>query len=175
MSGPILKPSGYLRLAAIKSIDQNQMTAKIVFRNSISGTDDGQPTIAQLPMSYLSAGGGFIGGYIGAGTPVIVGQAEGGGHYFIVAFLARDPAAQTTIKSSKIQIPNLVEGQLSIRANSDGGIDLDDDGITIGDPKNQMVFDVNRSISINTFDSSYSFTQGSRQIDGTIKRDKKLV
>ena len=173
MSGPILKPSGYLRLAAIKSINQSTMTAKIVFRNSISGTDDGQPTLAQLPMSYLSAGGGFIGGWIGEGTPVVVGQSEGGGHYFIVAFLARDPASQTTIKSSKLQIPNFIKGQLSIRANPNGGIDLNDSGITIGDPKNQMVFDVSRSLMLNSFDSSYSFTQGSRQIDGTIKRDKK--
>jgi hypothetical protein len=173
MSGPILKPSGYLRLAAIKSINQSTMTAKIVFRNSISGTDDGQPTLAQLPMSYLSSGGGFIGGWIGEGTPVVVGQAEGGGHYFIVAFLARDPASQTTIKSSKLQIPTFIEGQLSIRANSDGGIDLNDNGITIGDPNNQMVFDINNSILLHSFDSSYSFTQGSRNIDGIIKRDKK--
>lgn len=173
MSGPILKPAGFLRIATIQKVDIAAMIAYINFRDSVSGTDDSTLYPAQLPMSYLSAGGGFIGGYVAPGTPVIVGQAEGGGTYLIVNFLARNPAVKSTIARQNLNIPTLIPGEITIQANTDSSINLNDDGIIIGEPYNSLTFDIERSILLNSFDYNYDITQAGRNIVGAIKRDKK--
>ena len=178
---PTQPPSNYdiakipatLRLASIDHVDTDTMTAYVKLTNASIGSPNVYP--AQMPMAYLSAGGGFIGGYVAEGTPVIVGQTDGATSYFIVAFLARDPAAQTTntTNTTQIQIPDLVQGQITIQANTDSSITLNDDGITIGAPTNLVAFDTNREIFLNSFDSTYTLTQATREIAGVIKRDVK--
>src|ERR1700722_18677021 len=174
----ISKLAGLVRLATIDHIDTSLMIAYIKFNDPQLGPR--KLFQAQLPMGFLSSGGtgqnslsrtGFIGGWIGEGTPVIVSQAEGSGAYFIVNFLARDPSAQNTITQAKLKIPQLEPGQVVIQANINGNINLDDDGISIGEPQNLVSFDTSRNIYLNTFDSKYTLTQGSREITGVIKRD----
>jgi hypothetical protein len=177
MASPIHRPAGFLRVATITRVDPSTMTAYISFRSARAGisgvgTDGSTDTIAQLPISYLAAGGGFIGGLPSPGTPVVVSQAEGASHYFIVAFLARDPAAQVRTSSTQIKIPTLVDGEVTIQANTDGSINLDDDGITIGEPKNSLVLDTTRKISLNTFDYSYFVGQGGIEVHGEVRRDR---
>jgi hypothetical protein len=169
----VVKIPGTLRLASIDHIDTNLMIAYVKLTQNSLGSPNVCP--AQLPMAYLSSGGGFIGGYPGAGTPVLVAQADGASSYFIVAFLARDPAAQNpnTTGATQIQIPDLVEGQITIQANSDSSITLNDDGISIGAPTNLVAFDTNREIFLNSFDSAYTLTQATREIAGVVKRDVK--
>jgi hypothetical protein len=179
MTSPIHTPAGFLKVATIVSIDQTNMRAYISFRPSSAGmsgvgTAGSTPVIAQLPISYLSAGGGFIGGYPAPGTPVVVSQAEGGSHWFIVAFLARDPAAKNNIGATQIKIPQpLKPGEVSIQANTDSNINLNPDGIIIGEPRNSVTFDTTRKINLNTFDYKYFVGQGEKEISGTIKRDRK--
>lgn len=173
MSGPIFKPAGFLRLATIQSVDVSTMTAFITFRDAISGTDDSKPVPAQLPIAYLSAGGGFIGGWPGEGTPVVVGQAEGASHYFIVSFLARDPAARSSTNAFQLKIPDLAPGEITIQSDKYSSINLKNNSIVIGAPRNSFVFDVDRRLSINTFDYNYFIGQGERSISGVIRRDRK--
>lgn len=175
---PIFKPAGFLRVATITRVDPATMTAYISFRSSLSGmsgvgTDDSTEMPAQLPISYLSSGGGFIGGMPANGTPVVVAQAEGASNYFIVAFLARDPAARVTTNVSKIKIPSLASDEVTIQANVNGNITLKPTGIIIGEPRNSLTFDTTRKILLNTFDYSYQINQSGRSINGVIKRDKK--
>lgn len=178
MSGPILKPAGFLRVATITRVDPSTMTAYVSFKPSSSGmspigTDDSTAQPAQLPISYLSAGGGFIGGLPAEGTPVIVSQAEGASNYFIVAFLARDPSARNTIGAAQIKIPTLVRNEITIQATTSGSINLNSDSIIIGEPRNASTFDTTRKINLNTFDYSYYVGQGSKLIDGVVRRDRK--
>lgn len=177
MPGPIHRPAGFLRVATIISVDESTMTAYISFKSSASGlsgvgTDDSTRVIAQLPISYLSAGGGFIGGLPAEGTPVVVSQAEGANYYFIVAFLARDPANKSTRNTAQIKT-HIVRDEIRIQANEDGNINLAPDGITIGEQKNSIVFDTTRKILLNTFNYSYYIGQGEKEISGVIKRDRK--
>lgn len=177
MTAPIYRPAGFLRVATITRVDPSTMTAYVSFRPTSAGmssvgTDDSTATVAQLPISYLSAGGGFIGGLPAEGTPVVVSQAEGSSHYFIVAFLARDPAARITKSATQIKIPPLVRGQITIQANTNGSIALDSDGIVIGEPVNSLTFDTTRNVMLNTFDYSYYVGQGGTAISGAIKRDR---
>jgi hypothetical protein len=171
--GPIFKPAGFLRLATITRTDPSTMTAFVTFRDSIVGSDDSSEFPAQLPIAFLSAGGGFIGGAVADGTPVVVSQAEGSGNYFIVSFLARDPASRSSISNTNIQIPEFVDGEIVIQANTNGSINLNDDGITIGEPHNAVIFDTTRKILLNSFDYNYNITQASKEITGVIKRDRK--
>src|SRR5258708_247682 len=164
MPSAIHRPAGFLRVATIVRTDPSTMTAFISFRPtnsglSITGTDGSKEAIAQLPISYLSSGGGFIGGVPANGTPVIVSQAEGASHYFIVAFLAKDPSAKTTTNSTQIKIPQIVRNgetdTIIIQANTNGGITLNSDAIVMGQPPNAITLDITRKLPLNTFDQSY--------------------
>src|SRR5271170_6938401 len=155
MVGPIHRPAGFLRVATITRVDPSTMTAYVSFKPSSAGmsgvgTDDSTPTIAQLPISYLSAGGGFIGGLPAEGTPVVVAQADGTSHYFIVAFLAWDPASGNTIGAAKVMPPSLTQSlardEIIIQANTGSSITLDSDAIIIGEPQNALTMDATRNI-----------------------------
>lgn len=172
--GPIFKPSGLVRLATITKVDTSTMSAYVTFRpDSPLGNDGVNQILVQLPVPYLSSGGGFIGGFPAEGTPVYVSQVEGTSTYAVVGFVARDPIPQLKKSATKINIPDLQRGQVWVQANTDGAIILDDDGITIGEPKNAVIFDTNRKILLSTFDQSYYFSQGSRVVDGVVLRDKQ--
>jgi hypothetical protein len=174
MTNPILKPAGFARLATIKEIDTSTMTAYITFRpDSAIGQDGSDRVTAQLPIPYLSSGGGFIGGFPAEGTPVYATQVEGSSSYVIIGFAARDPAARITRSATKINIPELTRDEITIQANTDGSINLNTDGIVIGEPRNSVTFDTTRKLFLNTFDDSYYLGQGSKEINGIILRDKQ--
>lgn len=182
MPGPIHRPAGFLRVATIVRVNAATMTAYVSFKSSAAGmsgvgTDDSTPTIAQLPISYLSAGGGFIGGLPAEGTPVVVAQADGTSHYFIVAFLAWDPASGNTIGAAKVMPPSLTQSlardEIIIQANTGSSITLDSDAIIIGEPQNALTMDATRNIFLNTFDYSYYVGQGGTDVYGEIRRDRK--
>lgn len=174
MTSPIFKPSGLVRLATITRVDVATMTAYVSFRTDTALGNDGTTQVpAQLPIPYLSAGGGFIGGYPAEGTPVYVSQVEGTSTYAIVSFLARDPVARSTKSSTKLNIPDLVPGEIVIQANTDGSINLNADGIVIGKTDNLFNFDTTRNVILNNFDTYYYLGQASREINGVVLRDKQ--
>jgi hypothetical protein len=176
MNASIFKLTGLVRLATIERVYPDTMTVDISFTNNMGSNSlrskSRELFLAQLPMSYLSSGGGFIGGLPTEGTPVAVVQAESGHHYYIVSFLARDPAAKSTVSPRQINIPTLKKGSITIQAHPNTSIELNKNSITIGDLRNSVVYDTERDLTINSFSNSYTITEAGREIVGTILRDK---
>jgi hypothetical protein len=164
------RPSGFLRVASIDHVDLSLKIAYVKIKDSPIG--QAQIVPAQLPISYFSSGGGFIGGKPAGGTPVLVAQAEGGANYFIVSFLAQDPSAKNTTTPTQIILPSLTDDQIIIQANTNESIILDDNGITIGDYNDSFVFDTNRGVLINTFNNNYTLSEAGRMVEGTVGRDR---
>lgn len=177
MNSPIFKIAGLVRLATIEKIDADTMTVQISFINNLGNNSlksySRELFTAQLPLSYLSSGGGFIGGLPEEGTPVAVAQAEGGEHYFIVSFLARDPAVRSKADIANLNLPKLKRGAITIQAHPNTRIDLNKNIISMGDLVNSITIDTKRKIVINSFSNLYNLSQGNREIIGTILRDKK--
>lgn len=163
-------PSGFVKVATLDHIDVATLTAYVKIRETPLGRSQTVP--AQLPMAYLSSGGGFIGGKPKGGTPVLIMQAEGGANYFIISFLAQDPSARNTQLPTNIIVPPLADNQLTIQANTSESITLGDDGIVIGDYANSMTFDTDRNVVIDTYDNHYRLSEATRTIEGTVKRDR---
>lgn len=163
----IEKPTGFVRVATIVKYHPEIFAVDILLTTPQQGRETIYTT--QLPVSFLDPSGSFIGGNPTPGTPVLVAQGEGNS-WFILGFLARDPAARNTI-----QIPNfptLEKGQVLIQANQNNSILLDRVlGISIGEVNNSLTFDTARDILSNTFDHFYSLTESSREVDGVVYRD----
>lgn len=174
----IFKQTGLVKLAIIEKVYPDTMTADISFTNNLGNSSlrSGNKDLyrAQLPISYLSVGGAFIGGMPSQGTPVAVCQGESGYHFYIIAFLVRDPANTATVSPSKLNIPPLSEGKLTIQAHQSISIDLSKDLITIGDLSNSLSLDTDSRILTNTFSNSYTFSEGTKEVMGVILRDRNL-
>lgn len=177
MNSPIFKLAGLVRLATIERVNPDTMTVDISFANNMGDTSlrskKQELFTAQLPLSYLSSEGGFIGGLVSEGTPVAVVQAESGHHYFIVSFLARDPANKSKVTAKNLKIPTLKKGSITIQAHPNSTIKLNKDTIVIGDASNSFTLDTKRKLAINSFSNYYSFTEAGRDMAGTILRDKR--
>lgn len=176
MADPIFKRTGLVRFAIIDKVYPETMSADISFTNDLSGNSL-KPSAkevyrAQLPISYLSIGGGFIGGLPALGTPVAAQQAESGHHYIIVAFLAQDPAAPTVIGTKRLRLPNLEEGSVTIQAHSNAPIILTDESITLGNDTKSLILDTYSNRIISSFASTLSFSQSAKTISSIILRDK---
>ena len=169
----VFSNDSFLKKATVVRTDASTYTIYVKFRTNTVGTPDSKEVPVQLPIAYLSSGGGFIGGLVQPGTPVIVGRAEGSNSYFIVGFLGKDPSAQSSSANKNVVIPPLSKGTLTIQANTNSSITLDDDGISLGEAANTITLDINRNINLNSFDYNYTVWQGGRNIDGTIKRDRR--
>lgn len=182
MSSPIFKPIGLVKLGTIERVHPDEMTVDVSFSNNMGNASlynrSRELFTAQLPISHISSGGGFIGGKISPGTPVAVVQAESGHHFYIVAVLAKDPANQTNIIPTKIDeslsiFKTLKNGDILIQSNKNNFIKLDKTSITIGNLFDSVVFDSIQKVSINSFSSSYIINEAGREINGIILRDKK--
>ncbi len=164
---------GLLRLGTITSFDPDTLKIDVYiggFKEYNSTKQNSNNTIpVQLPISYFSpVGGMFVGGYPETGTPVIIGQANGGQWYF-VSTLVKDVAGLNT---SFPQVPDLEPGVYHLQANNNTFIQLSqNDGITLGEHGNSFNLDTQRDLATNTFDNNYTFTEASRTIEGIIRRD----
>lgn len=164
-------PAGWARLGTITSIDQATMTAKVMFRSAQLGPPS--EVLAQLPMSFISSNGGFIGGYVASGTPVVCLEAEMSGVYYIIAFLPRDPSTKSVNAIQGIDIPYFKETDVVIGSGQYSSLKLNKTSITMGEPDNVLTLDTDANVALNTFDATYTITQGTREIVGAIKRDVK--
>lgn len=157
-------PVGLLRLATItKPYDPQKGLIEVEIDMSNISIDTRTPKNIQVPFSFYSNNGLFIGGYPEVGTPVIIGQGESGKWYFVSFFVANAPS-----------IPKLISGEILIQAGNNAKISVNKTGpISIGSNNNKIYLDADKSFKIENFDSKLSFTEGSREINGPIKRDIK--
>lgn len=162
-------PVGLLRLGTIVGYDDFKGTISVNLDHSGDGVK--VPSI-QIPFSFYSVDGLFIGGYPTPGTPVVVGQGEGGKFYFVsYAFnqqLKVKSSSLSQTRSGKIQLD---PGTLVLQSSHNTSIKLSENAITIGNSLNSFTYNTYDNFINSNFDSQYSFTQASRSVIGPILRD----
>ncbi len=163
---------GLLRLGVIVSFDPVILQVQVYlgsFRENKDYSQDFNNIVqAQLPISYFNSSGMFVGGYPHSGTPVIISQGDGN-EWFVVSMISQAVSGLSTILPS---VPTLDPGTFYLQADPHTFIQLSQtNGISLGEDNNTLILDTNRDIMSNTFDNSYLFTEGSREINGLIKRD----
>jgi hypothetical protein len=163
---------GLIRLGTIVDFDPELLSVQVYIGaireyNDIK-QDYNNLISAQMPVGHFSPlKKAFAGGYPENGTPVIVGQAEGG-QWFILGVIAKDPAALNTSLPS---LPDLDSGTYIIQIGT-SFFKIDSSGtLVLGENNNNLTLDTGRDAISNTFDNSYSFSESSRLVEGIIRRD----
>lgn len=163
---------GLIRLGVILSFDPETLSVSVYIGsikeyNAVK-QDRNNVITAQLPLNYFSPTTGlFVGGYPEAGTPVLLGQADGS-QWYILSILAADTAAGNTTHPA---IPEMEEGTYVLQSNNTFIRLNDKDGIVLGEHDNNLTLDTSRDVIADTFNNRYQFTEASRTIEGLIRRD----
>lgn len=163
---------GLLRLGTIIGFDPDFLSVQVYIGalreyNAIK-QDYNNIVSAQLPVTYFSAiKKSFSGGYPENGTPVLLGQADGG-QWYILSIIAKDPAALNTLLPTT---PELEPGSYITQIDGTFLKISGSNGISIGENNNNLTLDTIRDVISNTFDNNYTFTEASRTIEGLIRRD----
>lgn len=155
-------PVGLLRLGSIKSYDSTRGTISVSLDLSsqlVLSQSDKLRTV-QVPFSFYSNDGMFIGGYPTPGTPVVVGQGEGGKWYFVSFYM-----------NNSQKLPKIAEGSLLIQASNSSKISLTAESLLLGSNNYNLTVNTSKKTSSFNIDSSLKFTQASLSVDGLIKRD----
>lgn len=163
---------GLLRIGVIVDFDPGTLRVQVYigsFKEYNAMKQDFNNIVStQMPVAHFNAlQNTFVGGYPENGTPVILGQGEGG-QWFVLSILAKDPGALNTTLPS---MPELDSGTYILQNNS-SFIKLNKtEGIVIGEHGNSLTLDADRDVSSNTFDNNYTFSEAARTIEGLIRRD----
>lgn len=159
-------PISKLRKAVIKNYDPKRgiITAQIDTNSQALPVGKQSERFVQIPFSFYSVDGLFIGGRPKAGTPIIIGEGEGTNWYFVSFMVANVP-----------QIPDMVEGELLIQASKNTFVSLLDTQIDLGGTKSALHLNSTDKKVNNKLQSSFAnklhFTEASREISGIIKRE----
>lgn len=156
---------GLLKIATIVGVDSATGTAEIRFDFSESPNlkQTTQPTKIRIPYNLASNNGLFIGSQPQIGTSIIVGQGSSN-QYFFVSYFPNNKDILPSLDQDKILISSNENTQISLTTNNN---------IKLGSPLTNISANTNPNYNfLNTnFDSIYSFTQGTRNINGVVKRD----
>jgi len=154
-------PVGLLRLATVKSYDSQKglLTVNLDMSNITINTETTKTV--KIPFSFYSVSGLFIGGVPDPGTPLVVGQGEGGVWYFV-----------SFITNNTPEIPKIRSGELLLQSSTNTQISLNNIGtINIGSITNKIHLNTGSNLYIDNFENKLSFTQANRHVIGPIKRD----
>lgn len=159
---------GLFQRGSITGYDPVRGTMQVQL-NTASAVKGQNRLVVDVPASHAMFynNGLFIGTLPSMGTPVVVGQALGGGYHF-VSFLAENLP----------MVPALTQDKLLLQSNNATYITLDtSNNISVGSDNNQIHINTGNKnypktnlISIN-FQNENHFTQGYRQVGGLVKRD----
>ena len=159
-----IQPVGLLRLAKVVSHNPQRGFIEAELDMSAQTIPQDRKRRVQVPFSFYSVSGAFIGGKVQAGTPIIIGQGEGGSWYF-VSFRV----------SNLSQIPDLVDGEILVQATDTTKISLNDPDIFMGSDSQNIHLDTSSSKILNkhttNFGNIYAFTEYFRFVNGIVKRD----
>jgi len=151
---------GLLRRGWIDSYDPETNTLAIKLNNSPITSNNPAHSVP-APHSMFYNNGFFIGSFPVSGTPVVVGQGSGGQFYYV-----------STLPENLPALPSLDPGTLLIRANDLTKISLDTSyNIRLGSDVDGLHLNTQFGYFSKNFDNEYSFTQASRRVIGTVKRD----
>lgn len=155
------EPVGLLKRATIinyipsRGIIQVKLAAG---QQALKGQSPLVPIDIPAPHGLFYNNGLFIGTLPDIGTPIIIGQGSGGQYHFVSFF------AENLTK-----VPTLKLGELLIQASDTSKIVLDKSNINIGSDIYKI--HISSNLMTSSFKNENHFTQGSRKIDGVIKRD----
>ncbi len=146
------------------------------------GLDEGglhqvpQKFTVPIPLGWAGQEGEFIGGYPRRGSSVIVSQGQGG-QWFIVSYLPSNNVFKdnTSFTASSLQnnlMSSLKSGRAIIQVKDGIRVMVDPIlGTQIGNSSNFIHLNPKKNIISHNFNSSLSFTEAKREINGIIKRD----
>lgn len=121
-----------------------------------------------VPLSWAGPNGEFMGGYPARGSSVIARQAQGG-QWFIESFIP-----SRTVFTDQSLMGVLRPGRAVIQVKDGNRIFVDPKlGVQLGDGDQYAHIDPNREIFSHNFSADMTFTEGTRVIDGIVKRDVK--
>jgi hypothetical protein len=164
---------GLLRIAVIQSYNPNrgEISVKLTLGGKLTQLSSVQKDI-KVPFNFFSNDGLFIGGYPTPGTPIVIGQGEGGTWHFVSYYFNREirQSAQG-LSSTNLNAINIDPGTLFLRASKNTQLTLSKNDIVVGNSANNLTINTNLNILNFNFDSNFSFSQASRNIDGVVKRD----
>lgn len=152
---------GLLKSGTIVNYDQTKNLLKVKLNSG--SVIKGQLETIDVPAapSLFYNNGLFIGSVPAIKTPIVVGQGSGGQYYSV-----------STQPENLSILPKLIPGELLIRSNDKTKITINvNNTIDIGSNNNKIHVDTSSNLITINFDSQNKFTQGSRKIDGVIKRD----
>lgn len=151
---------GLLKNATITGYDAARGILKTQL-NAVSSIGGSQKIDIPLPASFFSNNGIFAGSLPTVGTAIIIGQGSSGDHYFV-----------SYLTNSLPNIPEVDEGEYLVRTNDKTIMRLDlNNNIDIGSTSKKIHIDTNSKLITFNFDSENHFTEGSRQVNGIVKRD----
>lgn len=156
-------PVGLLRLGTVQNYDSQKglLTVNLDMSNITINTETTKTV--KVPFSFYSISGLFIGGVPDPGTPVVVGQGEGGVWYFVSYIVNNTPT-----------IPKIKSGELLIQSSNNAQITLNNSGvISLGSITHKIHVNTSSNLYIDNFENKLSFTQASRHVVGPVKRDLK--
>src|ERR1019366_3708680 len=163
-------PLGILRKAVItstSSINRGFITATIDTGTRTLSTKSQNDRSIQIPFSFYSIEGLFIGGIPRNGTPIIIGRGEGTNWYF-VSFLT----------SNVSQIPALTSGELLMQTNNLNKISLLDSFINLGSKSINLHLNTSNKKFDNKLQSNFAnhliFSESVREVSGIVKREVSL-
>lgn len=154
-------PVGLLRLATVKSYDSQKglLTVNLDMSNITINTETKK--VIKIPFSFYSVGGLFIGGIPDPGTPIVIGQGEGGNWHFVSFIVNNTPS-----------LPKLKSGELLLQSSSTTQLTLNTNGtINLGSITNRIHVNTDSNLYIDNFENRLSFTQANRHVVGPVKRD----
>lgn len=166
---------GLVRLATIKSINNNKGTVSIVFND---GKSDVSSRIheAPIPAAWTGDRGEFSGGYPKTGATVLASQGQGG-TWGILGYAPADSQFRNDYTSSissgrRNVMRELKPGRHLIQVKNDIRHITDPvEGLISGDPVQYTRLDPVLEMSSSVFNTSLSFTEASRKIEGPVFRD----
>lgn len=167
---------GLMREGTLRSF--NPVTGKVRVALNLAKTPNGPPVEFEVPLPNAWAGpnGEFAGGYPLIGSTVWVAQGEGG-RWTYIGYAAPDGLfnnrnVSTQSGFDKNPLSAFREGRWLCQVQNNIRLIVDPStGLQLGNPNQNINIDPNKSIFSSTFKQNYNFSNASRKIEGTVKRD----
>jgi hypothetical protein len=158
-------PVGLSKLARITGYNLATGKMSISLTNVNQATTQSQDLTIEIPPSFYSVNGMFIGGLPSINTPIVVNKGDGGKFYFQSFVPLNKATLPKNLAPDEILISSTIKSQISLNLKSD---------IYIGSDSEYLHVNAANGISSNTVSNQMSFTEASRSVNGIIKRERKL-
>ena len=153
---------GLVKTATIVAVNSAKNTMEVSVDSFAAGGSSSNITVA-IPQPFVNSKGIYAASLPSPGSTIIVAQGLGG-QYYCIGYYSR------TFNNSKID-----DESFSIGSDDNTSFKVKKNSITLGENKKNITIQTSPSNSFynSYFDSIYEFSEGTRSITGTVKRDLK--